>query len=318
MTAMPSLTAAMAKPIAPKGVYAAVPTPLTEALEPDLPRMIDQCRTLLANGCDGLSMLGTTGEANSLSMRQRMQTLEALVKAGLPTGRMIPGTGASALGDAIEYTKQAVELGCAGALLLPPFFYKNYTDDGVFAYFARLIERVGDARLRVYFYHIPQVSAAPVPIAAIERLVAAFPGIVAGLKDSSGNWAYTQELLTRLPGFAAYTGTEQFLLRNLRAGGAGCITGSTNLTARLAAKVRAARSEAEADAAQARLNPVVDIFNDIPFVPAIKALLAEMSGDSAWSRVMPPFTPYTAAETAALVRKIDALLPRAPGGGWVM
>ncbi len=320
MNVAAGLAANLARPIAPKGVICALLTSLTASLEPDLPRMVEHGRWLLDNGCDGLSMLGTTGEANSLSMKQRLGLLEGLVKAGLPASRMIPGVGAPSAGDATEYARHALGLGCGGQLLLPPFFYKNPPEDGLFAFYARVIEGVADARMRLYLYHIPQISAVPIPHSLVERLIGAFPGIVTGVKDSSGDWNYAETLLKRIPGLAVYCGSEIFLLPNLRAGGAGCISGTVNFTAPLAARVRdAARDrsrDTEAESLRARLDGLRRAIESRPLIPALKALQAEITGKADWARVLPPFVQLSDAQRSELFVAIDALLPRGPGRRW--
>ena len=183
----------------PRGVYAAVLTPFGEDLEPNAEAYVAHCRWLLANGCDGLAPLGTTGEANSLSVAQRLGLIEAGAAAGLPMERCIIGTGSAALADAVTVTKAALEAGSTGALLLPPFYYKNPSEDGLFAFFSEVIQRVGDGRLRLYLYHFPQMSAVPVTPALIARLKAAYGDVIAGVKDSSGDWSYTATLLEEIP-----------------------------------------------------------------------------------------------------------------------
>src|ERR1700722_19146505 len=205
----------------PSGVYAAVLTPLTKELEPDPALFVAQCRWLLENGCDGLAPLGTTGEANSLSVDQRITLIEAAAGAGLPMTKFIPGAGSCALADAVKVTRAAVNAGAAGALLLPPFYYKNPSEDGLFAFFSEVIQRVGDKRLKLYLYLFPQFSTVPITSALIARLMAAYPGTIAVLKDSSGDWSNSARLLKEFPGFGVFSGSEEFLLANLRAGGVG-------------------------------------------------------------------------------------------------
>lgn len=294
--------------IAPKGVYAAVATPLTDRLEPNLPVFLRHCRWLLANGCDGLAMLGTTGEANSLGMNQRLALIEAAVADGLPPARLMPGTGACALADAVTLTRAAVAAGCGGVLMLPPFYYKNPNVDGLFRFFAEVIERIGDRRLRLYLYHIPPMSQVAISPELIARLLAAYPGIVVGLKDSGGDWAYSRDLLERFPGFAVYSGSEELLLANLRAGGAGCISATVNVTAPAAGRVCRgfAASDPGAAARQERLNALRKAFQAWPLVAAVKAALAA-SGDAGWRRVLPPLVPLADADERALLAALRAL-----------
>ena len=182
------------------GINAAVVTAMNADLSIDLDRMAAHCRWLLANGCNGLAVLGTTGEANSLGIQERIEVLEGLVARGIPAAKMLPGTGTTAITDTVLLTRKADELGCRGALLLPPFYYKNPSDDGLLAYFNEVIQRVsGDIKL--YLYNFPQQSAIPFSVDFIGRLLAGNPGKVKGIKDSSGNYenslAYVEALRPR-------------------------------------------------------------------------------------------------------------------------
>lgn len=312
-----ALLGKIAKPIAPKGVIAAVLAPFDDKYEIDAPLLIDHAKWLLANGCDGLSTTGSTGEGNSMSTRQRLGLLDTLLKAGLPAQKMIPGTGAAALGDVVELTRHAVQAGCGGALVLPPYYYKNPSEDGLFAAFASLIERVADSRLRIYLYHIPQFTAVPIPYAVIDRLIEAFPGIVAGLKDSFGDWSYSENLLKHLPGFAVYPGSEIFLSRAKKAGGGGCISGTVNFTAPLAAQVYAAKTEVETEQLQKKLDAIRLVIESRPLVPALKAIIGEVADKPGWGRVLPPFVQLPEAQRTDLFAALDAILPKGMNGrGW--
>ncbi len=317
--ASPALLTKIGKPVAPRGVYAAVLAPFDANYEIDAPLLIEHAKWLLANGCTGLSTAGSTGEGNSMPTRQRIGLLETLIKEGLPAGRMIPCTGAAALGDVVEVTRHAVQAGCGGVLVLPPYYYKNPSEDGLFAAFASLIERVADSRLRIYLYHIPQITAVPIPYAVIDRLIDAFPGIIAGLKDSFGDWSYSETLLKRLPGFAVYPGSEIFLSRIKKAGGGGCISGTVNFTAPLAAQVYGSASAVKEERLQAKLDAVRLIVEARPLIPALKAIKAEVSGKPGWARVLPPFVEMPEEARDDLFKALDGVLPRAPGGrGWDM
>ena len=300
--------------VPPRGVYAAVLTPFGDDLEPNTDAYLAHCRWLLANGCDGLAPLGTTGEANSLSVAQRLHLIEAGAAAGLPMERCIIGTGSSALADAVTVTRAALAAGSTGALLLPPFYYKNPSEDGLFAFFSEVIQRVGDARLRVYLYHFPQMSAVAVTPALILRLKAAYGDTIAGVKDSSGDWGYTAARLKELPGFGVYSGTEQFLLANLRAGGAGCISASTNLTAAMAQKVHRAwrQGGADADALQESLTAARLVLQAFPFQGGLKELVARFTGDRRWLNVIPPNRPLSPAQRDELFARLSAVPDMAP------
>src|SRR5437870_3901219 len=178
-----------------EGVLSPVVTPFRKDYSPDAGRFVRHCKWLLKNGCSGLAVFGTNSEANSMSVAEKRALLEALVSGGVPASALMPGTGHCALSDSIELTRAAVELGCAGVLMLPPFYYKGVSDEGLFRNFAEVIERVGDERLQLYLYHIPPVSQVPISLGLIERLLGKYPGIVAGVKDSSGDWSNTKAML---------------------------------------------------------------------------------------------------------------------------
>jgi 4-hydroxy-tetrahydrodipicolinate synthase len=296
-----------------RGVFAAALTPFDADLEPDLPAFVDHCRWLLGNGCDGLAPLGTTGEANSLSTRQKIRMLEALAIAGLPLSRMVVGTGTTSLAESVELTRLARAMGCGGCLVLPPFYYKNPTEDGVFAFFAELAERVGDPNLRLYLYHFPQMSAVPVTIPVIGRLKERFGDVVAGLKDSSGDWSNTAAILDAFPGFGVFSGSEQYLTDNLAKGGAGCISATVNATAPHAAGVLRGGPDAErlqAETTAARL--AIQKFN---LIGALKEIKAAATGNDGWRRCLPPNRPLAPAAAAELMAAVDGLpaLARALG-----
>jgi 4-hydroxy-tetrahydrodipicolinate synthase len=290
-----------------RGVYAAVLTPFTETLEPDLDRFVAHGKWLLANGCDGLAPLGTTGEANSLSVPQRLSMIEAAAGGGVPMERCVFGTGSCALADAVQLTRAAVAAGAGGALLLPPFYYKNPSEDGLFAFFSDVVERVGDARLRLYLYHFPQLSAVPITVPLVARLKRAYGDTIAGLKDSSGDWATSAAFLKEFPGFGVFSGSEEFLLPNLRAGGVGCISASTNVTAPLARPVYAAWRDAKAEGLQRGLTEVRLVFQSYPLQAALKEVMALISGDGRWRRLLPPNRPLAPAQQAELAHRLGAL-----------
>jgi 4-hydroxy-tetrahydrodipicolinate synthase len=299
-------------PDQPRGVFAAVLTPLTRSLEPDTRRFVAHCRWLLENGCDGLAPLGTTGEANSLSVGQRRALIEAAAGSGVHMERCIFGSGSCALADAVELTRAAVVAGAAGALLLPPFYYKNPTEDGLFAFFSEVIQRVGDARLRVYLYHFPQLSTVPITAGLIARLMAAYPGTIAGLKDSSGDWSNSANLLKQFPGFGLFSGSEEFLLANLRAGGVGCISATTNVTAPLAQAVYRAWQEPNADRLQKTLTEVRMVLQGYPAQAALKQVMSALTHDPAWLEILPPNRPLAAAQASELIARLTALPQMAP------
>lgn len=289
----------------PRGVYSPVLTPFNADLSPSAPRFVEHCRQLLEQGA-GLAVFGTNSEANSLSVQEKRGLLDALLAAGLPPGRMMPGTGACALPDAVEMTRHAVAAGCAGVLMLPPFYYKGVSDEGLFRAFARVIEDVADDRLRIYLYHIPPVSGVGISLALIDRLLAEFPGIVAGIKDSSGDWSNTEAMLREFQprGFDVFAGTEAVLLDTLRAGGAGCITATGNVNAGPIVELYRGWREAGADDRQRALNQTRAIFQSYPMIAAMKATIATRRQDPSWALVRPPLVELELAQTAELARRL--------------
>lgn len=299
-----------------QGVLSPVVTPFDRDLRPDGKRLTKHCRWLLDQNV-GLAVFGTNSEANSMSVAEKAALLDALLEAGLPPGRMMPGTGCCALSDSIELTRHAVRAGCAGALMLPPFYYKGVTDEGLFRSYARIIEGVGDDRLRIYLYHIPPVAQVPISLALIERLLKAFPGTIAGIKDSSGDWANTQAMLERFQpqGFDVFAGSETFLLATLRGGGVGCITATGNVNPGPIARLAASWQGGDADAQQAALDAVRKTFQQFPMIPALKAAVAHYSGDPQWATVRPPLVELDDAQRLALAQALDAAGFAMPGLG---
>ena len=289
-----------------RGVYAAAVTPLTADLEPDLKAFVGHCRWLMDNGCDGLAPLGTTGEANSFSGDQKLRLLEALALSGLPVAKMIVGTGACALADTVSLTRRARAMGFGGVLVIPPFFYKNPSEDGLHAWYSEVIERIGDPDLPLFLYHFPQMSAVPITIPLIARLKATYGAVIAGLKDSSGDWNNTAAILKEFPGFGVFSGTEQYLVDNLRAGGAGCISATVNATAPHAGKVYA-NWQGDVATLQAETTEARLAIQKFPLVGALKEIKAVATGDAAWRRCMPPLTSLSREQADALIAAVRPL-----------
>jgi len=290
-----------------RGVFVPALTPFHPDLSVDTERFVAHCRALIDDGADGLAVFGTTSEANSLSVPERVDALDRLIDAGIATERLMPGTGCCALPDTVALTRHAVLHGCMGVLLLPPFYYKGVGDDGLFASIAEVIARVGDSRLRIYLYHIPPMAGVGFSLPLIERLLENFPGTVVGLKDSSGDWKNTQALLQAFPGFEVFPGSETYLLDALRAGGAGCISATANVNvAAMKALLQTWRSPA-ADAMQQRLTSVRAAIQKFPMVAANKAILARRRAAPAWKVVRPPLVALSVERQAELFAALDAL-----------
>jgi len=290
------------------GVLAPVVTPFLKDYAPDARRFVRHCRWLLEHGCAGLAVFGTNSEANSMSVAEKSALLEALVAGGVPPRALMPGTGHCALSDAIELTRRAVQLGCAGVLMLPPFYYKGVSDEGLYRSFAEVIERVADDRLRVYLYHVPPVSQVPITLGLIERLLRKYPGIVAGVKDSSGDWSNTRAMLDAFAasGFDVFAGSEVFLLDNMRGGGKGCITATGNVNPGPIDAVYRNWRGADADRLQAGITATRQIVQQVPMIPALKAIIARFSGDAEWRRMRPPLVELGPADEDKVIAALRA------------
>ena len=301
----------MASPLA--GLWPPVATPFRPDGGVDDARLVKHSKRLLADGAHGLAILGTTSEANSLTLDERRRVIDAHLEAGIDAARLMPGTGACAVGDAIALTRHAGEIGAAAVLLLPPFYYKKVSDDGLFAFVAKLIEGCGAKAPRIMLYHIPPVAMVGWSAELIARLREAFPDIIAGMKDSSGDAENTLAMIKAFPDFAVFPGAEVYLLRALRAGAAGCISASANINAAGIRRLYDRWREPDAEALQAELNAVRKAAESRGMIPSLKAVLAARYRDPAWLAVRPPLLPISEAARAelladpAIVRLLEAV-----------
>jgi 4-hydroxy-tetrahydrodipicolinate synthase len=286
------------------GVIAPVLTPFGEDGEPDLERFVEHCLWLMEEGCTGLAPFGTTSEGNSLGLDERMELLEELVDEDIDAARLMPGTGACALSDAVVLTKHAVDLGCGGVLMLPPFYYKAPSEEGLFRFFAQVIEEVDDDDLKIYLYHIPPVAQVGFSLPLIGRLIKEFPDTVVGLKDSSGDWTNTAAILEAYPGFEVFPGSEIFLLDGLKAGAAGCISATCNVSAAAIRNVYDNWKGPESQKLQDNITSLRKAIQAFPMIPALKALIAHYRQDKDWANVRPPFVPLPAAEADKVIRTL--------------
>ena len=286
------------------GVIAPVLTPFDSDGLPDEEAFVAHAKWLLDDGCAGLAPFGTTSEANSLGIDERLGLLDALVEEGVDPAVLMPGTGTCSVSDTVELTSEALEHGCGGMLMLPPFYYKAIDDEGLFRYFADVIERVGDDRLRVYLYHIPPVAVVGFSLDLIGRLIDEFPGVVVGLKDSSGDWSNTEAILKAFPGFRVFPGSETFLLDGLRAGAVGCISATANVSARAIAEVYDRWQTPAADELQAGISSLRAAMQAYPMVPLLKTLIAHYRNEPDWARVRPPFMPLDEAKAQQAIREL--------------
>ncbi len=306
-----------------RGVLAPVVTPFKADLSPDRQRFIRHCQWLLSQNC-GLAVFGTNSEANSMSAEERSTLLDALVAAGIDPSRIMPGTGCCSITETVELTAHAVKHGCAGVLMLPPFYYKDVSEEGLYRYFSEVVQRVGDTRLRIYLYHIPPVAIVGVTPKLVERLLKAYPNAIAGMKDSSGDWNNTKTFLDAFArdGFDVFVGSESFLLANMRNGGVGTISATANVSPAAIHKLYRQWNTADdadnADQQQSKLNVVREVFTSRKFpsmIAALKQAIAIYANDPEWTRVRPPLVELTTEQAKLLAADLKAIGFTMPGIG---
>jgi 4-hydroxy-tetrahydrodipicolinate synthase len=286
------------------GVLAPALTPFKPDLQPDREAFVAFCGWLLDQGANGLAVFGTTSEANSLALAERMSLLEHLVENKIPGRTLMPGTGGCNLPEAVQLTRGALDAGAGGVLVLPPFYYKNVPEDGVFAYYAEIIERVGRKDLRLFLYHIPQMSGVPITPSLIARLRAAYGAVIAGIKDSSGIWDNVQLLLREFPDFAIFPASERFLLPALRAGGAGCISATANFQVGNIRKLIDTPDGDERVRLDAEVGRIRSVFEQYPLIPALKAAAASLFRRETWRILRPPLRELSADQRRDLLRAL--------------
>jgi 4-hydroxy-tetrahydrodipicolinate synthase len=295
-----------------RGVLAPVVTPFKADLSPDCERFIRHCQWLLSQNC-GLAVFGTNSEANSMAAEERLTLLDALVAAGIDPSRMMPGTGCCSIAETVELTAHAVRHGCAGVLMLPPFYYKDVSEEGLYRYFSEVVQRVGDARLKIYLYHIPPVAIVGITPKLVERLLKAYPNAIAGMKDSSGDWNNTKTFRDAFSknGFDVFVGSESFLLANMRNGGVGTISATANVNPAAIHKLyRQWNTADDADQQQSKLNVVREVFSSRKFpsmIAALKQAIAIYRNDSEWSRVRPPVVELTKEQAKLLAKELKTI-----------
>jgi 4-hydroxy-tetrahydrodipicolinate synthase len=289
------------------GVNTAVLTPMRADLSPDVDKLAARCAWLLANGCNGIGVLGTTGEANSFGVQERLDLLDGLAERGVAGAKLLPGVGTPAIPDTVALIRKAAAIGCRGVLVLPPFFYKNPSEDGLFAYFSEVLQRAG-TDTRLYLYHFPAQSAIPFTLSLVERLLKAFPGTIKGVKDSSGDMTNTLAYVKHFAkdGFEVYCGDDGALHDLLKAGGAGCITAASNVTSPLNGQVYANVGTPTGDAAQTVLSAMRKVITSAPLIPGLKALVARHTDDASWTNIRPPHLKLSAEAALSLFTAFDA------------
>jgi len=288
-----------------RGAFAPVLTPFNTRFEPDVDRFIAHCRWLIGNQV-GLAIFGTNSEAASLSVAERIAMTDAILQAGIPAARLMPGTGGCSVTDAITLTKHAVENGASGALMLPPFYFKGVSDEGLFAYYAEVIERVGSERLKIYLYHIPQMTQVPITLNLIEMLRKRYPDTVVGAKDSSGNWENTKAMLDNFAkdGFDVFPASESLLSKALPLGAAGCISATVNVNPAGIHAVYQGWNGASAAELQAKADRIRNIFQALPMIAAMKRVVADFSNHESWRVLRPPLCALSDDAASDLLRTL--------------
>jgi 4-hydroxy-tetrahydrodipicolinate synthase len=282
------------------GVWAASLTPVTADLAPDPDRLAGHVSRLLAEGCDGIVLFGTTGEATSFSVAERIDLLDRLMTAGLDPARMIVGVGCAAVTDTVALTRSAASHGVAGVLMLPPFYYKAVTDDDLAAAYGWVFDQIGSDAPAVLLYNIPQVSGVTLSAALAGRLAGEYPNIVRGLKDSSGDLESLRGFLASMPGKAVFAGTELLLVPGLAAGAVGAISAAANINAGQIRKAFQSRAAADVEV----LRDTRSLLDAHAVIPALKAVVAERLNDPTWAAVRPPLRPLTPETGAALAASL--------------
>jgi 4-hydroxy-tetrahydrodipicolinate synthase len=281
--------------------------PLDERLDPDVDKFIAHCRWVLDEGCSGLVMFGTTGEANSFSVEERIRVLDAAIDAGLPADRMMVGTGCAALPDTVRLTRHAVERGALGILMLPPFYYKGASDEALAASYDRVIEGVGTEDFRLVLYHIPGVSGVPITPELVDLVQARHPRTLAGIKDSTGDWEHSKMLIERFANLAVFPGAENLVAEGLKVGGAGCISAGCNVNASaIRGLYDAALAGEDVTGRHAEVERIRQILQRYALIPAMKQMLADARNDPGWTRLRPPLMPLSEAEAKALAADLEA------------
>jgi 4-hydroxy-tetrahydrodipicolinate synthase len=301
-----------------RGVMAPVVTPFKVDLSPHCERFIRHCQWLLSQNC-GLAVFGTNSEANSMAAQERLRLLDALIAARIDPSRMMPGTGCCSISETVELTAHAVKHGCAGVLMLPPFYYKDVSEEGLYRYFSEVVQRVGDTRLKIYLYHIPPVAIVGITPKLVERLLKAYPNAIAGMKDSSGDWNNTRTFLDAfavragraVSGFDVFVGSESFLLANMRNGGVGTISATANVNPAAIHKLyREWNTTGDANQQQLKLNVVREVFSSRKFpsmIAALKQAIAIYRDDPEWTRVRPPLVELTKEQATLLATELKTI-----------
>ena len=289
-----------------KGVYAASLTPLTKSLEPNIPELVNHVKWLLKSGANGVALLGSTGEANSMTIEQRLRIIKACGKQ-LPKEKLMIGTGSCALQDTVKLTKKSIDEGIFTVLVIPPFYYKPQSDESILRYFSELVSCLEEPKLRIIFYNFPKLSGYNFSINILKKLKQEFGEIASGIKDSSSEWENIVSMVKNINDFKVYAGTETFLLDTLNIGGTGCISASANFTSIECHKVFQAwdvREEDIAKEAQNKLSKLRKILEIHPFIPCLKCLFYNHTNLETWKNMLPPFYPLLSNQVSSIENQL--------------
>ena len=292
-----------------RGLIAPILSPFTDDLSFDQITYNKLAKNLLGSGCAGLTPFGTTGEALSIGVEDRKRALDGLIASGIDPSVLIPGTGLCNLSESVALSQQAVDAGCEGVMVLPPFYFKDVSDEGLLHYYEEFIDRVNRDNLRIYLYHIPQVSGVGLSIELVDALREKYPTIVVGIKDSSGDWGNTKNLLD-MEDFIVYPGSELQLVEAMKMGAPGCISATANLNSRRISGVIKHCEDENWDKAAASHEPVIQtrlVFQNYSPIPAQKALLAQITRQESWRNVRPPLMSLDNEKMRQLKEELDAI-----------
>jgi 4-hydroxy-tetrahydrodipicolinate synthase len=270
------------------GLWPPVATPFGDDGAVDTARILQHSKAMLADGAEGLAVLGTTSEANSLSLDERRQIIDAHVEGGIEADRLLPGVGACAVDDVVTLSRHAHDIGASGVLMLPPFYYKKVPDDGIFEFFARVVDKLGASAPRIMLYHIPPMAAVGFSLELIGQLTEAYPEIIVGMKDSSGDAENTLSAIKAFPDFAVFPGAEVYLVRAMAAGARGCISATANVNAAGISNLYRNWQSPDAARLQEEVNAVRKAVEKYGNIPGCKAILADRYRDPVWNNIRPP------------------------------
>jgi 4-hydroxy-tetrahydrodipicolinate synthase len=296
----------------PSGTYAPVLMPFKADLSVDTDRLIDFCHWLIAQKSK-LAIFGTNSEANSLCVEERIDILDQVIEAGISPDDLMPGTGCCAIADTVKLSAHASKHGCGGVLMLPPFYYKGVSDEGLYRSYSEIVERVGDERLRIYLYHIPPIAQVGISLELIERLTKAYPDTIAGMKDSSGEWSNTKAVLENFPDLDMFCGSEGFLLDTMRLGGKGCISAIANIRPQAIQHLYENWQSEEAVALQRELIVFREILTAQAPIPSLKCAVSHCSANAEWSRLRPPLVELDEVTKQGLSKALKAYGFHMPG-----